>query len=69
MFHAQDGWCFERQPDGSVRIVKFKDARCKDVETEVTLEPFTWCSTIASVSARGENAETWDEAKMVHGIT
>ncbi len=60
MFHAKEGWYFGRQEGGSVRILT------PDPEVTILLDPDTWCSVIASVSAKGETAETFAEAEKFH---
>lgn len=59
MFHAKDGWYFGRTNDGSVHIVALGDV-------EVVLDTNTWCSAVASVSARGDAPETFQEAQNLH---
>lgn len=61
-FHAQDGWYFERQPDGSVKISAAVH-RC--IETTV-IGPDTWASIVASVSAAGETSTRWQQAREFH---
>lgn len=58
MFHAKDGWYFGRAEDGWVHIVSPHD--------EVRLDPDTWASAIASVSAQGDTAEAFQEARDFH---
>lgn len=59
MFHSREGFYFNREDDGSVRIrvaVGSRDGNPYDDSTlrEVTIAPNEWASVIASVSARGE---------------
>jgi len=57
-FHAKDGWYFERQGDGSVKI-----SAAVDRSTEViTLDPSSWASVVASMSAEGEKAQSCQRA-------
>ena len=70
-FHFRDRWYFERLNNGAVRIYhedKFVDPDSGTREYDVCLDidPDSWASIIASVSARGETAETWLEAKGFH---
>lgn len=58
-FHAKDGWTFERTEDGGVHLVS--------PGADVILDADTWCSAVASVTARGDNAATFHEAQTVHG--
>ena len=60
-FHFKDGWCFKREADGSVLLRKFADARLdtSPVIAEATIDPASWASIVASVSALGETGTTW----------
>lgn len=64
-FHHQNGFCFERRPDGSVRIFKLR-AGDNFVEWEHVLDGDSWCSAIASVSAKGGDGETFNAARELH---
>ncbi len=57
-FHARDGWYFQRQDDGSVKI---SAAVSRSTET-LTIPPNEWASIVAAVSAQGETAETYQAA-------
>jgi hypothetical protein len=61
-FHANDGWYFERQEDGSVKI---SAAVSRSAET-ITLKPAEWASVVTAVSARGETSETYQAALRLH---
>lgn len=57
-FHAKDGWYFERQDDGSVKV-----SAAVDRSTEViTLGPSTWASIVASMSAEGETSQSYQRS-------
>lgn len=58
MFHAKDGWYFGRTEDGGVHVISPKE--------EVRLDADTWASVIASVSAQGDTAEAFQEARNFH---
>jgi len=63
-FHAQDGWFFERNDNGSVTMslkVYYGDDLC-DTRSETTFEPSLWASVVASVSKEGETKDTWEKA-------
>jgi hypothetical protein len=62
-FHANDGWYFERQDDGSVKISAAVD---RSTET-ITLPPAAWASVVTAVSAQGETSETYQAALQMHG--
>jgi hypothetical protein len=79
MFHAKDGWFFERLEDGSVRIVKTDDGRepwgdptwvsterTSNVQQEAILPPETWASVIASLSPDREQNGSYDLALLLH---
>ncbi len=59
-FHLRDGWRFSREPDGSVHIQAPTGA--------TTIDPDTWASIAAAVSARGETGDTWRMARTFHSM-
>lgn len=60
MFHARDGQFFERQDDGSVRILSRETGHGgAAILKDVTLGPSEWASVVASMSLEGEDGETW----------
>jgi hypothetical protein len=61
-FHATDGWYFERLPEGRVRVSAAVQ-RCTEV---VEFDAATWASIVASVSHRGEDAQTYAAAHDLH---
>jgi hypothetical protein len=68
MFHAKNGWYFERTVNGGVHIVKKKDAHVNaPVMAQIYLEHNEWSSVIASVSHRGETGESFRDAEKYHG--
>lgn len=58
-YHAREGWWFQSEEDGSVVI--------EDNGRVVKLDPKTWASVVASVSARGEDAQMFGWAETLHG--
>ncbi len=67
MFHAKNGWYFERTVNGGVHIVKKKDAHINaPIIAQIYLEHGEWSSVIASVSCRGETIESFLEAEKYH---
>jgi hypothetical protein len=60
--HARDGWFFRRDADGAVVVT----AASWPGEPKVILDPHTWASVVASVSAAGETAETYRQALAFH---
>lgn len=59
MFHVQNGTSFRRTEDGSVELI------VKPGEEPVAVELFTpesWASVVASMSAAGENLDTYQAA-------
>lgn len=75
-FHAHSGWFFERRDDGSVRVTKRVGVLNHREEAmplfgvidSVEFDRSTWASIVASVSAAGESAETFEEALNLHGV-
>jgi len=67
-FHAKNGLFFQRDEDGNVivRKVETDNLRGTRVMFKATLEPNTWASVMASVCARGEDANTFQEADQFH---
>ncbi len=67
MFHFKDGWFFERNPDGSVRVLKMSDATGQAVKvSEANIDPDAWASIVSFVSAENDNAEAWKAVKEFH---
>lgn len=66
-FHWKDNWFFERREDGAVRIYHLDEHGIADEDIEIDAD--SWASIVASVSARGENAETFNEARQFHSQT
>lgn len=69
MFHAQGGWFWKRNEDGSVSFEKRAPARFEGTYQLVasgTIEAGVWASIVATVSARGETSDTWREALEFH---
>lgn len=62
-FHAKDGWYFERQSDGSVKISAAVE-RCTET---ITVDASSWASIVASVSKDGESSDTYHAALQAHG--
>lgn len=67
MFHAKEGWFFERREDGGVYIA------CRDLPkyggkliTNVLLDADCWSSVVSSVSLNVENYESFIAAKIFH---
>lgn len=68
MFHAKNGWYFERTVDGGVHIVKKKDAHVDaPIIAQVYIDHAGWSSIIASMSSCGETAKSFREAESFHG--
>lgn len=60
-FHYRDGLCFFRREDGSVRIEDMG-------ELVAVVDPHSWSSVVASMSAGGEDARTHEQARDFHGF-
>ena len=66
--HWRDGWYFIRASDGAVVIEKHPKGRIEAVpEIAVQIPPGEWASIVASVSAQGETAETYQQILAFHG--
>jgi len=65
VFHAKDGWWFERIDKGRVRVQIIPPGYTIPYLV-VELDADTWASVVAAVSARGETGEVWKEALELH---
>jgi len=72
-FHSHSGWFFERRDDGSVEITRripihddFRGPVDGWPVEYVRLDPDTWASVVASVSARGEMDGRFFDAQAFH---
>lgn len=69
-FHANDGLTFQKLADGQV-VIKicvpphFRPSGGFDVLQNM-IDPDTWCSIVAAMSAGGETGETWRKARAIH---
>lgn len=72
-FHTKEGLSFERGDDGSVIVEKRRSVFVDGVEREaidtVTLDPATWASAVAAVSAGGATSDRQSEALEFHMST
>lgn len=66
MFHAKDGWYFERTGTGDVRVIVKPAGYAGSLTTTVEFNVDTWASIVAAVSARGDTADAWKEALELH---
>lgn len=67
MFHSQNGLYFERLKDGSVRIIKRKDAmQDAEIIADETLDANCWASIIATMSYYGEEDYGFYRATLFH---
>lgn len=55
-FHWREGWYFQRQPDGGVAISQ------AELKIALSVPVAEWASIVASMTAAGENAETFKAA-------
>lgn len=70
MFHAQDGFYFHRNGDGSVTVQVTETPKVgSPVLRGIDLEPSAWASVVAAVCARNETGETYREALAFHEAT
>lgn len=59
-FHARDGWYFKRGDGGTVTIW------AGDEDLELTVDPDTWASIVAAVSAAGGAGSAYRMALALH---
>jgi hypothetical protein len=71
MFHSKNGLFFDRNQDGSVKIVVTKGKFPLDAPDEIlyqqSLDADTWASVVSTVSKEGETSETFQQAREFHG--
>lgn len=77
-FHSRDGLYFARTVTGDVIVTievpvhdgtgNFHEGH-RAVLHRIVLPQDEWASVLASVSARGETGETWQQARDFHGFT
>lgn len=67
-FHWRDGWYFKRGADGTV-IIRHDNKETHRPDAEIFIPPSEWASIVSSVSAGGENAETYGVATRLHADT
>jgi Protein of unknown function (DUF2829) len=66
-FHAFGGWSFRRDLGGYVAIeVAESDHVDAPLRVAAVFDPDTWASIVASVSHRGDSAETWRAVRLFH---
>ena len=73
-FHTNNGLFFTRQADGTVcvekrvPIINAREQYNGDfaIVERWQLDEASWASVLASMSARGESGETWQEARRFH---
>lgn len=75
MFYLKDGWCFGRNDDASVRILKQTDPKQGFSDQWIPLGPYLvdltidqegWASIISSVSINGEASGGFYRALEFH---
>lgn len=67
MFHAKDGWFFNRREDGSVEIRHNPSTQPNVNESAlVTFDANSWASIVSSVSAKGEEDGRYYTALAFH---
>ena len=68
-FHSKEGWFFQRESGGEVRVrhdPSVSGLTASDRRDVVMLDADVWASVVASVSASGETAETWQAVRRFH---
>ena len=67
MFHAKNGWYFERTVDGGVHVVKKASAhQDAPVIAQLYIDHDGWSSIVSSVSYRNETGESFRDAREFH---
>ena len=72
MFHAAEGLYFQRQENGSVRVLFDRiSAGLKPLEPgeipDVEFDADAWASVVSSMSEKGEDAYSFHLARAFHG--
>ena len=65
----KDGWMFEREPDGSVRIITCQPTREYPLHTiahETVIPPEEWARILAYLSGAGQDDLSIQAAKRFH---
>ena len=66
-FHYKDGWYFKRLEDGSVQVTKTAAGpQTENIVTQAVIDVDSWASIVASVSVKGDNAESFEAARKFH---
>jgi hypothetical protein len=66
-FHLCEGFTYERVSDsGDVRLRVRDHHGGEEVVREVTVPENEWASVVASVSAKGEDGDTYQAARDLH---
>jgi len=65
-FHYKEGWYFNRHENGKVSITKMDSATHTIIESCIVVDPDSWASAVASVSAFGETHETFNNVLAFH---
>lgn len=65
-FHAHSGLFFRRDENGMVHVTDCPPGSTALQCRTIVLDPDTWASAVASVSARGETGDTFTKARRFH---
>lgn len=68
-FYAKDRLQFEKMPGGEVRVIigsSVQDPNAVAPETSVIVDPDTWASAVAAMSAEGDTAQGFEIARGFH---
>jgi hypothetical protein len=66
-FHSKDGWWWDRLENGDVGVtITGLTSNPEVIDAQIVFNPDTWASIVSSVSASGDNAETWGAARRFH---
>lgn len=61
-FHARDGLYFRRLDNGDVVVEKRTADRFDQLQFRIELPASLWASIVSTMSAAGENWDTWNAA-------
>lgn len=68
MFHYKDGWFFNREVNGSIRIERrYPPKENGTLLVGIVIDPDSWASIVAHLSDGGETPERRDWIKDFHG--
>lgn len=64
-FHAHDGWYFDRDAEGQVRIAHYAN-NGPQVDASIVMDAATWVSVVTSVTSTPDDSETYQAVAALH---